>query len=59
MENDDFVQTLTVTNQEIIGNDFSKFSSLKLHPVLDDMSSDDCDFDLGDLYQNQSHDSDM
>ena len=52
-----FAQTLT--NQEIIRNDFSKFTSLKLHPVLDDMSSEDCVFDLGDLYQNQRHDSDM
>ena len=59
LENDDFAQILTVTNQEIIGNDFSKFTTLKLHPVLDDMSSEECDFDPGDLYQNQSHNSDM
>ena len=59
LENDDFSQTLTVTNQEILGNDFSKFTSLKLHPVLDDMSSEECDFDLGDLYKNQNHNSDM
>ena len=57
LDNDDFAQTLT--NQEIISNDFSKFTSLKLHPVLDDMSSEDCVFDLGDLYQNQRHNSDM
>ena len=57
LDNDNFAQRLT--NQEIIRNDFSKFTSLKLHPVLDDMSSEDCVFDLGDLYQNQRHNSDM
>ena len=57
LDNDDFAQTLT--NQEIIKNDFSKFTSLELHPVLDDMSSEDCVFDQGDLYQNQRHNSDM
>lgn len=31
LDNDDFAQTLT--SQEIITNDFSKFTSLKLHPV--------------------------
>ena len=55
LESDDFARTLTVANQEIVRNDLSKFTSLKLHMVLDDMSSEEYDFDLGDHNQNQSH----